>query len=475
MTQSVSNDVADRMRAFAWRIRPALGQDDPADKARNKGRGLGDTIAMIIAAGHRPELTKGTNLPFAAYKLSKYAAATETLKDLIRAGQASGPVEDGNSHLEIADGIHAWVAPDGKVITGPMKDGVYHDHAVAISEQDGDWLIEMRTSISEATRKLLAGKMAAQLEDLLEPVSGKVTCTCYNGGVEFYIDSRVDKRDGDIGGARRSCISDIAIRYDPTAVEQKIATIVSNVREAYDAYQLRMARAYEMSGEIERHTTGHGFHLRMSIEDTGNEIRLTATHLGRYAQGELFPQICVKTLNELEQQLAIGLERAKSGDFYHLRRFGPDAISLDGRNIDAALLMMVRELAPDDTGYDALRRIIAHGDRNWTTQHLSDLFGRQVDAHLSIDIQNDGTVRAIMQLSDDVTIKRGILVIRRNRLPDTILEALKDRRVREVVEHRWMPDAMIERATASAGVVGATYSLALTPAYGQVEAMRQAA
>lgn len=473
MSNPVSNEVADRIRAFAWRIRPQIGPDHLGAQGRNGGRGLGDTIAMIIAAGHRNRLTSGSNHPYGQFDADRHRDGIEILRSILRNGGGSGPAGDISSLICVADETMAWVAPDGTVVCGPMQDGGFLDHSITIVEDgEGDWAMTMQQAVPDPIRRAVAADLATRIAGISDQ-PGKVTQRCGTGGILLTTERRIDHRGAEEGLHEADFISDLIIRHDPEALEQRLDGIAHEMRSAWARHAERMAQMRDIASSIEGTLASRGFHTRLAIRGEPGEWIIDLHHLGIQVAGTIFERTRLGSMKEVERHLKMARQRSWEGSLQALMRFDPDSGDIVGRDIDASLLLMVHDLSEDpDTD---LRRIAAHGTRSWSAQDLSDMFGRDVNATLAVDIEDSGRVRAIIQLSSDITLKRGILVIRRNQLPQTIVQTLAGRRVRDVVSHRWMPDVEIVRLNASAGAVGDTYSITLADAYGRAGDIRIAA
>lgn len=476
MGQTVSGDIADRIRAFAWRIRPVFGPDEAADAVRN-GRGLGDTLAMVVAAGHRNALAKGSEAAFAGFDASRHQASLARLRALLRDGLPSGPSGDPASFLEVASRVHVWIAPDGTIVAGPMEDGAFHESAVAILETGrGDWTIETRPPVANDRRVAVAAMIADRLEDLLAPVKGRVTQTCRPGAAAFAIAKRVDRRWCETGRADDHLIGELVIRHEPDALEAAVDAIVCDVREAHDRHGKTMERLLGKAHRIEEAMAANRLHVRIHVVDDGDYWSLFATHLGTPVGSAFFPCFRASSLIDLEKYIDAGLDRALAGRLDGLRRYLPENVTVGSVRMDATLMQMVRaETSNADEADAAMRRIFVHGQRRWSARDLGDLFGHPVDATLATNTSRAGTFGAIIQLSDDVTMKNGTLVIRRGKLPQTIVDTLAGRRVRDVVGHPWIPDTTVVRTQGSAAGVGETYSLMLEEPYEQLPKRRMAA
>lgn len=457
MDQQVSTEVADRMRAMAWRVRPMLGPDRADDAERNEGRGLNDTLAMIIAAGCRKMLSKGSDVPLKSFMNMASREGLERVAACLRDGTCTGPADEEGSFPMVAPHVHVWIARDGTIVAGQMKDGCFNDQAVEIAEVGGDWTITMRQPVPQHMRNDVMRRLANSLSDVLTHTGMEMGSSCHPGGVNLLLSRRIDRREGD--GDR---INELVIRHDEALLDRTIARIAGEIRGAAVRHDERMGRIRETMDRLEAACLGHGYHVRLELSEKTDAWQLAATHLGAAVPGILESAEQVPTIARVEDVLERSLRKVTSCVPSCMRHFDPAGVCTEKRRIDACILMMARDMTPNAAAADlAIRRILAHGDRSWSCEHLSDLFGRPVETDMVIHGGRNRDVRATMQLTPDISLKRGVLVMRRSKLPETIMASLEGRRVHDLVSHPWLPDAVVERVTSGRGNKGETYSLVL--------------
>lgn len=471
MQNPVSAHKIESIGGKAWALVPLFTLEDP-DPSHNMGRGLRDSVLMIVAvAADINKDQRSANLAKIAKKINPDAIAeiTSALN-----GKGTGDPEDTSTFIEIFESVYVSISPDGYATIGTIKAGenaIGQQNHVLKADAKGGWQMGRWGCMTQTERDQVKTIVTRHAQDFVEASphadlctinwSKAVNCSGIDTGciVTFQPElSRVTRSNKN--GIHIS--SYVKHALDKDEFEARLKT---NVEERLQPYLQHLATLKKIRVAMTKGRElflSHGYDVRFELEEGKglDDPRMIATHYGNHVGSFIFAYDLKtdlvgyeKTLAILEESLAriTSPENARS-KISHLQ---PEHIKPGVRTVSAYLMELLRYRSKDPLRNVA--RVIAHGERKWTAQDFSDLFGCKTDIEMSITV-NNGQVRCSGNLGNDVTIKNRAIVLRKLNLPEILLHKLKgsgtEMRVREIIDHPCLPNSAIERIdfnTAAAG------------------------
>ena len=466
MSRMTIQSKADAVHARSWSVSHHVEIDDP-DRTRNAGRGIRDDIVTILGAALEMKNTNGTRP--SAHIGCKDGSTTVARLVIALDGQGSGDPRLADSYIEIVEGIHVHVAPDGTATllrmnrTGEGGAEVTDENLFVKPDGVGGWEIGRWVVTTQAERKDIARHLSRHIKKtVMGSEHGRfcrvdwdkvVNCAGAEAGCRISFQEDLCRSaygkgcDILVSGFMRNALGEEAFLKD---LEDRCSGVVEN--------QIRhlatLAAIDEASDRARAAFARHGISIRVRIEenkDLSSPIPMV-THYGSLVSAYVLNHDAGKGLQGHDRTLALIedlIARMESNPgqmkdkFQHL---SPESVKSGSTSANTYLMNILRHLSDDPV--TALRRIIAHKERKWTAEDFSDLFGRPVDLELSVRF-NSGRLLCEGYLGNGVSIKNTAIVMRSLNLPETTLIALKQKatsmKMKDVVDHPCLPDSLIER------------------------------
>lgn len=473
MQNPVSAHKIESIGGKAWALVPLFTLKDP-DPEHNNGRGLRDSVLMIVAAA--ADISKDqriSSLANTAKKINPQAIAqiTEALS-----GKGTGDPEDPSTFIEIFNYVYASISHDGYATIGAINENentIGQQNHVLKADGKGGWQMGRWGCMTQTERDQVKAIVADHAQAFIESSphadlssvnwSKAVNCSGIDAGCLVTFQPEISR-------VRRSAGTGIHISsYVKHALDKNEfeARLKTSVEERLQPYLQHLATLKKISAAMVRGRElflSHGYDVRFEFEEGKglDDPKMIATHYGNHVGAFIFAYDFKTDLSGYEKALAIleeSLARITSPEaarskLVHLQ---PERVKPGVRTVSAYLMELLRYRSKNPLRDAA--RIIAHGERRWSAQDFSDLFGCKTDIEMSVTV-NNGQVRCSGDLGNDVTIKNRAIVLRKLNLPEILLQKLKasgtQMRVREIIDHPCLPNSAIERIDFNAAAAGDT-------------------
>tara|TARA_B100000929_G_scaffold214052_1_gene171005 strand:+ start:1820 stop:3334 length:1515 start_codon:yes stop_codon:yes gene_type:complete len=471
MQNPVSAHKIESIGGKAWALVPLFTLKDP-DPSHNMGRGLRDSALMIVAAA--ADISKDQRTADLAKMSKNINPDAITLITSALNGKGTGDPEDSSTFIEVFERVYVSIAPDGYATIGIInadETTIGQQNHVLRADGKGGWQMGRWGCMTQTERDQVKAIVAQHAQKVIENSphaelctvnwSKAVNCSGVDAGclVTFQPEiSRVRRSSGT--GIHISSYVKHALDKDEFETRLK-----ASVEDRLQPYLQHLETLKQISVTMDKGRgifLSHGYDVRFELEEGKglDDPRMIATHYGNHVGAFIFAYDLKTNLTGYEKALAIleeSLARITSPESARrkLTHLQPESVKPGMRTMSSYMMELLRYRSKDPLRDAA--RILAHGERKWTAQDFSDLFGCKTDIEMSVTV-NNGQVRCSGSLGNDVTIKNRAIVLRKLNLPEILLQKLKgsgtEMRVREIIDHPCLPNSAIERIdfnTAAAG------------------------
>ena len=464
----------------AWAIAPLVKIAEP-DSGHNDGRGVRDTVITILAA--TVDLLSSSE-PLNAKRIGNILnpEENERLARAIAAGGSGDPLKS-DSYIEIFKNTYAYVSPRGicTVFSGSRaKDGTItpgeRNTAVRPNGRAG-WDIGQwgcteqgrRHNIEIALTRHIQNEVGKSPYAHLCRVDWKkaINCSGMDQGCFITFQPELYRRPGGKGhGLKASEFVRDAMGED--AFIEHLKKQASDVIDAQLAHLEAMAAVDDAKERAREAFAAHGISIRVTVDHQKglDAPRIGINHYGTPVGAFLMNANPGRGLQAYEGALARietlikDVETNPAGMRKKLAHLAPDSVRGQTCVVNTYLMNMLRHLT-DNPEYE-LARLIAHKSRKWSSEDLSDLAGRPVDAEVRITLQGN-EVRCEGYLGQQVSIKNKAVVIRKVSLPRTVIMGLaktgNTMSISDIVSHPCIPDSRVQRVDITQASAGETIVL----------------